>query len=297
MFKYKALIFLELVLGFLAVGLFWYRNSSYYNFNTPSQNSSAEKEYAYLPLRPTAVPTVPVVAGESVSASPTPRLIYGSPTIAPNLHPTPLPKKQEYTVSFFGDSMVETMGKDMLDMKRSFSARYPLTLFKFYNYGKGAENIEDAFNRIKNLGVEYSKSDIIVMGSYAYNPFIPNDIEKHTRYLALLTKYLQTKANKVYLLSELSPKKVAFASGAPGINYSADEAYAKATEIISLLENTINWSRKNEVPLINVYALSQKDSDKSGDSRYISSSDNIHPSEEGKRFTAEVVAATVELDK
>ena len=251
------------------------------------------------------------VLGESISPSPLPR-----PTMLLTLLTTPvplptqpivtvIPDQSNYTISLIGDSMVDTMGEVLEYLEHELVRKYPNTNFNLYNYGIGSQNVKDAYERFDeefhNNDRNYPPlnqihSDILIIGSFAYNPFSPHNIDLHTEYLDKIIEKGKNTSDQVYLLAEMAPTKVSFGQGPGGVNWGSLESYQQATNIISLLENTQRLGKKKGIPLINVYNQTIVKADKSGDPKYINTHDNIHPSIKGHEFMAKVIVDTIKLD-
>lgn len=236
-----------------------------------------------------------------VLATPTP-----SPTIAvavPTPSPTPVQlKKKSYRVAVYGDSMVDTMGELLEYLDHELKIKYPTTTFGLYNYGVGSENVEAGLARFHDTFSNRSRSyppisqihaDVIIIGSYAYNPFTPYDRDKHWLTLTKLVQEAQKTGAKVYLLAEIAPVRKEFGSGPNGVNWSPEASYTHSGRIIEQLENAVGLSRALHVPLINVYEASKKEKDFT---KYINSSDHIHPSVEGHELTAKMIVEGVAFD-
>jgi hypothetical protein len=230
-------------------------------------------------------------------------------TAAPTPQPSPTivqPKKGSYRIAVFGDSMVDTMGELLEYLDHELKRRYPTTTFGLYNYGVGAQNIDEGRARF-NSEFSYStrkypplpliNADIIIIGSFAYNPFSPHDRDRHWLGLTHLVQEAQKTGADVYILAEIAPLKIGFGKGPNGVNWSDSTSYQHANRIIDQLENAVGLANTLRVPLINVYAQSQgEDIEKSGKRKYVNPSDGIHPSVEGHEFTAKIIVDTIKLE-
>lgn len=217
--------------------------------------------------------------------------IYTTPTLTPTSTPTPFvtPKKASYTIAFFGDSMVDTMGEKLEILQKEFYRSYPKTRLKLYNYGIGGQNIETGVARFESdfsnkervyPPITAIKPDIIVLGTFAYNPFVPHDLEKYKAYLTTLIQKAMGASLNVYLLAEIGPKKTGFGEGEYGVNWPEDQAHQQAFLIIEQLKTAIAVASKQGVPIINAYQRSLID-DSFGNPIYVRNKDGIHPSYEG----------------
>jgi len=230
------------------------------------------------------------------------------PTLANLISPTPTVyklKKDSYTIAIIGDSMVDTMGERLEYLEHSLVKKYPKTSFTLYNYGKGMETVEDGLKRLYKLfsyqdrhysPLTETKPDIIIIGSFAYNPFFPYDRDRHWLTLTALVQEIQKINSQVYMLAEIAPLRRDFGKGPNGVNWDEDTAYTHSGRIIEQLENAVGLARTLNVHLINVYQESLESEKKAGKKEYVNPSDGIHPSVKGHEFTADIISKTILLD-
>jgi len=223
-----------------------------------------------------------------------------------NFVPIPTIEKQEKPIKLavFGDSMVDTMGERLEYLEKSLKERFPQMRFELYNYGMGSQNAEEGFLRM-NESFKYQDRnfpslgdvhpDILIIGSFAYNPFFPYDRDRHWLALTRIIEEAEKISSNVYVLAEIAPQKSSFGRGPNGVNWETDTSYEHATHIIEQLENAVGLSKTLRVPLINVFQKSQRNSQKEGRKEYINSDDGIHPSVKGHEFMANMIASTIEL--
>lgn len=246
-----------------------------------------------------------VVKGESVSLMITPAFTP-TPTLIPTSSP-PAPiflKKELYSIAIFGDSMVDTMGEKLEHLQEILASKYPQTKFNLYNYGVGGQNVEQGLARFENSFVNRERQyppipalipDILIIGSFAYNPFSTHDRNKHYILLKDLITKAKNVSSNVYLLAEIAPLKTGFGKGKNGVNMPEDAASEKASQIIEQLDDVINLSIAENIPLINVYYNSRIDGSY-GNPDLVNKDDGIHPSFAGHSFTAELIAEGIRLD-
>lgn len=224
-----------------------------------------------------------------------------TPTEAPS--PTPRPsrshRKNEYSIAIYGDSMVDTMGEKLEYLEHSMKKLYPDVNITFYNYGKGSENVEMGLSRWNNKldyqdrhypSISDLKPDIIIIGSFAYNPFSPHIRDRHW---VGLTKLVETAKNitpNVYMLAEIAPLRKNFGKGPDGVNWDENTAYEHSGRIIEQLENTVSLSSNLHVGLIDVFHASI------GKIGLNNPGDGIHASVFGHEFTADKIAETISLN-
>lgn len=244
---------------------------------------------------------------KSVIATPTthtiPTLI---PTLTPTINPTPLIvlKKASYTIAVFGDSMVDTMGENLEYLQKILDSKYPQANFNLYNYGIGGQNVEQGLARFESSFVNRERNfppipalvpDVLIIGSFAYNPFPTHDRNKHYTLLKDLITKAKNVSSHVYLLAEIAPLKTGFGKGKNGVNMSDTTASEQAIRIIEQLDDVINLSKAENIPLINVYYESRVDGS-FGDPYFVNNDDGIHPSEAGHSFTARLIVEKIKFD-
>lgn len=250
-----------------------------------------------------------VVLGEAITPAPT-----STPTPLPTAQPATIPssiptipiaqtKKRDYKIAVYGDSLEDTMGEILEYLEHTLKRKYPGVNFTLYNFGKGAENVEMGLNRFGN-GLNYQdrhypplsqiRPDILIIGSYAYNPFSPYDRDRHWLGLTKLVKQAQTITDQVYVLAEIAPLRGDFGKGPNGVNWDSNTAFVHSGHIIEQLENAVALSRNLNLPLIDVFNKTIS-GNKEGNRTYVNPSDGIHPSVAGHEFTADIIASALSL--
>lgn len=212
--------------------------------------------------------------------------------------------KHSYSIAIFGDSMVDTMGEQLDYLQIALKKRYPHTTFYYYNYGIGSQNAEEGLARFHSpfhyktrnfVPLSDLHPDIIIVGSFAYNPFSPYNRDRHWVTLSKLVKEAQATGADVYMLAEIAPLRSGFGNGPHGVNWPNQKANEWATHIVEQLENAVYLSRDHlKVPLINVYAATQIDG-RFGAKKYVDPNDGIHPSVAGHQLMSEVIASKIKL--
>ena len=139
------------------------------------------------------------------------------------------------------------------------------------------------------------KPDIIIVGSFAYNPFPDHDRDQHWLELAGLVDKAKESADQVYILAEIAPLEDGFGVGFGGVNWSEEITDVHTAHIIELLENAVGLSEPLGVGLINVFSESQIPDGRYGKREYVDGHDGIHPSALGHQFTADTIASTISL--
>lgn len=268
-------------------------------FSNAKSNKLAQSPISNQQVLGTATEVVPSPTA-FVIPSATPTLIP-SPTQEPT--PTQVPSKpyskNSYSIAVYGDSMVDTMGERLEYLEHSLKRLYPSVNFTLYNYGKGSENVEMGFDRWNNRldykdrhyqSIAEVRPDIIVIGSFAYNPFFPYERDRHWVGLTKLIEIAKSVTPNVYILAEIAPLRSNFGKGPNGVNWDEQTAYIHSGHIIEQLENAVGLAKTLSVPLIDVFHAS------GGNTSYTNSSDGIHPSVAGHEFTANMIANAISLN-
>ena len=200
--------------------------------------------------------------------------------------------------------MVDTMGENLDYLQETLSNKYPQTKFKLYNYGVGGQNVEQGLARFEipftNRERRYTalpalNPDILIIGSFAYNPFSTHDRNKHYTLLKELISKAKNLSSQVYIMAEIAPLKTGFGKGKNGVNMLEKTAYEHALHIIEQLDNAVNLSVSEKVPLINAYYESRI-GEEFGDPYYVNPDDGIHPSVAGHSLTAETIVLKIKLN-
>lgn len=233
--------------------------------------------------------TKPQVLGKSTHSAPFPQIT--------NI------ETETITIAVLGDSMVDTLGP-FIELQDRLTEIYPTLEVNVLNYGVGASNIDYGIERItKNyeyLGKKYpsvasTQPDIIVLESFAYNPFPEVDsINRH--WLALARAKDEIKAQipnaKLILATTVAPNSKMFGKGAEGFELSEKDREEKTRVIKEYLQSTIRFSISEKIPLADTYTLTLQ-SDGNGDQVYINPVDNIHPSDVGRNLFAQTIVQTI----
>lgn len=222
---------------------------------------------------------------------------------------TRVSKKSSMTIAFLGDSMVDTLGKDLGEVRDGLRSMYPKTAFTLLNYGVGGENIVSGLARVLDAYSYLGKThpslisqspDLIVVESFGYNPFPfeTGALEHHWMSLAYIVDAL--KANipgaKIVIAATIAPNSRTFGDGAAGLAFSATEKLQRTQTIKSYLENATKFAKSQELPLADAYHSSL---DNHGDGRelYVNPGDHIHYSDAGRQFFAKVIVDTITNNK
>lgn len=218
---------------------------------------------------------------------------------------TRVTQKPHYTVAFLGDSMTDTLGADLRLIQDELARVYPATSVTFLNYGVGGENIVSGLERVTRetayLGVVRpaviaQSPDVVVIESFAYNPFSfeTGALEQHWLSLAYIVDAIQANLpdTKIVIAATIAPNSTVFGDGAPGLGFSAQDKLERTQIIKRYLENSIRFARSEHLPLADAYHPSM-DSAGEGKLLYINTGDHIHYSDAGRKLFARIVAETL----
>ena len=226
-----------------------------------------------------------------------PQVLAAAVIATPTPVPTPASRrlsKKTYTIAAIGDSMVQTMGGSLDYLQPLLKNKYPNTNFIYYNFGLGGENVEQGLAKFDQEfpGVH---PDILIVGSFSYNPFPVHDHNKHWSLLSDLIRKGISSSGHTYVLAEIAPLETGFGKGIGGVNWPEDIAHTHSLHIIEQLDNAVGLAGTMGVDLVNVYSASQIPGSKFGRPEYVAKHDGIHPSATGQRFTAEKIVSKIEL--
>jgi len=234
-----------------------------------------------------------------------------TPSFSPAPSPSPTPQEQNFiqkkvTIAIFGDSMVDTMGTGLPYLKTALANYYPNVDFVLLNYGVGAQNVEAGLNRVGQLYSYHDRNyqaltnagaaDIVVIGSFAYNPFSDKDINYHWTKLAELVNRVRASGKTVLLLAENAPTRAKFGTGKNGINWPPDTSWQHAQKISQYLESTTKLSPVLGIPLVDCFHPTLLP-DGEGNQAYINQGDHIHASSVGHTFIAQGIAKKIFSEK
>jgi lysophospholipase L1-like esterase len=254
----------------------------------------------------TLSPTKPNISfGQIVPVllTPTPQVLGNTSETTPG--PTPiLFKKQSYTIALLGDSMIDTLGTGVPALQTVLKTMYPRTPFTLLNYGTGGTNIDYGIERITNSYTYLGNTipslvsrhpDIVVIESFAYNPF--PDARGEDRYRMGLANIVDTIHEylpdaKIIIAATIAPNSFVFGDGAPGIAFSRKEKILRTTTIKQYLEDAVVFAAFRHLPLADAYHASL-DGNGEGKLIYINNGDHIHYSDSGRELFAKIVANTL----
>lgn len=228
--------------------------------------------------------------------NPPPTTNYQLPTITP----TP---KSTYTIAILGDSMIDTLGRDLPDIQRLLKDAYPSKSFALFNYGFGSTDMESGLKRLTStttyLDRSYApllswKPDILVIESFAYNHWggTYSDLDRQWTTLVKIIDTVKeySPETKIILASTIAPNSNIYGDGV--LNWGSDLKWNAANLTKMYLENMSRFASSANLPFADAYHPSLG-SDGNGLKIYINSGDHLHPSAEGALFFSQKVVETI----
>lgn len=213
--------------------------------------------------------------------------------------------KKSYIIALYGDSMLDVLGDETAYFEQKLKEKHKDVSFAFYNYSMGAQNVEDGLLRFDEpfeyrtrayQPIDRLVPDVILLGSFAYNPFAPHDRDKHWLTYAKLIEEAKRLGSQVYVVAEIAPLRYDFGNGPQGVNWERAVAYEHSGKIIQQLENALGLARNFNVDYVDTFTPSiANDGRKEGKPEYVSSLDGIHPSKEGSHFMIDLIVKTIKL--
>lgn len=243
---------------------------------------------------------------------------YFKNDLFPSLTPTPpqnigiqanpTPKESEYTIFLVGDSMTHALGPHGAELNQYLNKLYKNTGkgILIDNYAVGGTNVLDLKEQMTSHATYWDSAfsplmsrqfDLIIIESFGYNPLsqfsLSEGLQRQNQALFEAIRDLRTSHPdaKIVFLATIAPNKEKYAEKTePGL--TTQERKLQAEERIAYIKNHIEYARKNNIPLINVF---EKSLDKNGDGnlQYINPDDYIHPSAEGVIFISKEIASFI----
>jgi hypothetical protein len=254
---------------------------------------------------------------------PTPILISITPSQKPlnntetlsDTHITPTPivprkaKQKHMTIAVIGDSMVDTLGPDIPELKTLLSKTYPQSTFTLLNYGVGGTNIDYGIERLTDeyvyLGTKHpslvsQKPDLTIVESFGYNPYSYDigAIDNHWLALAKIIDILKRDVpnSKIAIAVTIAPSAKVFGDGAAGLSFSTQAKQEHVSVINGYLESSVKFAESQHLPLMDAYHPSLLP-DGNGNLTYINAGDHIHYSPQGREFMAGIMMDTILKEK
>lgn len=233
-----------------------------------------------------------------------------TPYVFSSYTPKTVSKNERYDIYLIGDSMMHAFGPRGGRFNEALSGAYPDEFFEIVNYGQAAQNIEMLPERL-NQEVQADHDlllqpiingdpELIIIESYGYNPLshlgTESGLKKQTEILKQVMTTLTQKFPKtaIMFMATIAPDKNTY-----GMKVTQSDAAGRAQqaeERAEYIRNHIKYAQEHNIPLINAFEASL-DAQGNGNPRYINPDDNIHPSDEGLIFMADVMRKRIEEEK
>ncbi|RJR15315.1 SGNH/GDSL hydrolase family protein [Candidatus Microgenomates bacterium] len=215
--------------------------------------------------------------------------------------------KKAYTIGFLGDSMIDTLGPDMPEVKTALRRNFPGVTFTLINHGVGGANLEQVAAHLTNNYSYLNESrtaaldqnpDIIVIESAAYNHWdnTKSDLDRQWLTLAKMVDTIKARnpAIKIVIAATISPYCPTYTDGSADL--PVERKFVECEAVKAYLQNAIHFANSQNLPLVDAYHASLLgDGQENGNPKYINEGDHIHPSEAGKRLFGEKLAAILSL--
>ncbi len=213
------------------------------------------------------------------------------------------PIKTTYTVAVLGDSMVDTLGRELYHLKTLLAGVYPAYTFALLNYGQGATDLESGLYRLTNtttyLGETFApllsfRPDILVVESFAYNHWSGQFYDLNRQWLTIAKIIDTVRENspdtKIILAATIAPNSDIFGDGS--LNWPENLKWESSQIIKAYLQNLVNFATSQNYPLADAYHPSLG-SDGKGIRKYINGGDNLHPSGDGGWLFAQKIVEAI----
>lgn len=283
----------------------WVHQKPATSFGDLSAINPAVPEADEVPLIEVTPSPTPVPL-KTITPTPVPLKTATPTTPAPTAKPqsTHKARKPVMSIAVLGDSMVDTLGRDLGILQNRLQAQYPGTRFNMYNHGVGATNIDYGITRITTaytyLGMQLDSvagghPDVVVIESFGYNPFpVPDALNRHWLALARAVDTVRssTPDARIVIAATIAPNRDTFGDGAAGLSFSAQDKIQRTENIKSYLDNAVKFAKSQKLPLADAFHATM-DASGNGKLMYISGGDHIHYSELGRQFFSAKVADTI----
>lgn len=209
--------------------------------------------------------------------------------------PQTIKPKDSYSIVLVGDSMTDYLGSGV-EIQKYLKNYYSNKKIEIHNFSVGSTNILTLPDRLQNLtnfngkiseAIFNTDFDLIIIESFGHNPV--SQLKKHNEVLdqaVLMIKQRQPWA-KIILMATIAPHISRYAEGIA--NLTTEERKQWAKQRVAYIKNHIDYAKKHNLPLINIYQKSL-DSEGGGNIDYINTGDFIHPSVTGVNFISKEIA-------
>ena len=217
------------------------------------------------------------------------------------------PVKRTITIAILGDSMVDTLGKNLPDLKDLLTNTYPEFTFNLLNFGQGSTDLESGLKRLTE-GTLYmnnymspvlsNKPDILIIESFAYNHWTnsPSDLDRQWVTYAKMIDTVREKSpdTRVIFAATIAPNSARYGDGK--LNWSTAMKRDAAATTQAYLENLVKFTASQKAILADAYHPSLTSAGE-GNLVYIDASDHLHPSQAGARLFSEKIVETIKMNQ
>lgn len=227
---------------------------------------------------------------------PAPKIIPVSPS------PTPVVLKQAlpadaYTIIMVGDSMTESLGPDSNKLREYLKVHYPDKTFGIFNLAKGSTNILSLNELLEKDILPSREFEVILIESFGYNPLSTYSLEEGLniqnetldKAVSMIRNVKsRAKVNSIIIfVATIAPNREKYGEGA--VDLSPEKRAQWADERVAYIKNHIEYAKKHDIPLINIYEKSLNEKG-TGNLEYIEAGTFIHPSGKGVELISKEIA-------
>lgn len=210
-------------------------------------------------------------------------------------------------IVLLGDSMIDTLGRDLPYLRSMLETKYPDKVFALYNYGHGATDLDQGCTRLTQetnyLNTRYPpilsiKPEIIVLESFAYNHWssASYDLDRQWITLARCIDTIKKESPKTHIIlaATIAPNAKFPSDALRNLTNENQQEWVQTTH--AYLQNLLRFAQSEKYPVADAYTPSL-DAGGNGQSQFIDVTDHLHPSEAGKRLFSEKILETIEQNR
>lgn len=213
--------------------------------------------------------------------------VLSTPTPSPIVLKEALPR-DAYTIIMVGDSMTESLGPNTDKLREYLKIHYPNKVFGIYNLAQGSTNLLTVQEILDKDILPSREFEVILIESFGYNPLsdlsLEEGLKKQTGLLEKAVNSIRQAKSKakvnsiIVFVATIAPNREKYGEGA--VDLSPEERAKWADERSAYIKNHIEYAKKHDIPLINIYEKSLN-AEGTGNLDYIKGDTFIHPSEKG----------------
>lgn len=236
----------------------------------------------------------PIEITATPSVLPTPTVIMPFKYVIPTIE-----KKREYQIVMIGDSMTYALGPHGGTFYEYINEAYKndghgITIDNYAQPSTSILTINNAMTRNQKywdtelVPLMSRNFDLILIESFGYNPLsqfsLEEGLKKQNEILdETITSLIKNHPKSVIMfVATIAPSKLTYGQSVDK-TMTAEGRAKEVEERISYIKNHIEYAKKHNIPLINIYEKSLTPSG-DGNTEYINPDDDIHPSAVGVDF-------------